>query len=123
MIQKWIKISSHEKIITHEDYKMGLAFRVIYSQGSGPTFLLVYGNSDSFDKYKARFLDIIELSNDQMKAEMAILMPTRQAKCPLCGNTYAEKGFDISTKNQIITDLAKNRTMVLEKYGTVKELL
>ena len=116
MESRWLKIKkSREKIITHNDWKSGLTFRVIY-QDNNEAILLVCGGKTAIDKYQSRFAQVTELTDSTVQTTIDALAPKKQIKCPVCGNLYTPKGFDVSQKTDIVNDLAKNREVILTKY-------
>ena len=87
-VSKYVKLEKPERgWYRAEDWKKGLAFRVMFSDSDKALFL-VRGEETAVTEYLKRFGARVKvLTDEEMQAEMDLVAPARTETCPECGGT------------------------------------
>ncbi|MCD6214156.1 MAG: hypothetical protein J7J46_04165 [Candidatus Desulfofervidus sp.] len=118
-ISKYIKLEKPEHgWYKAEDWKKGLAFRVMFSDSDKALFL-VRGEEAAIAEYLKRFgTRAKELTDAEMQVEMDLVRPTRTETCPECDGTGKIEipQFDpVKTKTEVEPELDTNILRLKEK--------
>jgi len=118
-ISKYIKLEKPEHgWYKAEDWKKGLAFRVMFSNSDKALFL-VRGEEAAIAEYLKRFgTRAKELTDAEMQAEMELVATARTETCPECGGTGKIEipRFDpVKTKTEVEPELDANILRLKEK--------
>ena len=123
-ISKHIKLEKPEHgWYKAEDWKKGLAFRVMFSDSDKALFL-VRGEETTIAEYLKRFgTRAKELTDEEMRTEMDLVAPARTETCRECGGTGKIEipRFDpVKIREEVEPELDANILRVKEKIAWKK---